>query len=404
MHVTIIFSHIGNYHIARLKAASEMCTARGWKLTAIQSIQETKEHPWGNLPEIEGFDLETLISPKQEADSLRPNLHPESPEAVAALSPCLDRLQPDVLIIPGWGFPLSQAALRWSQRHRVPAVLMSESKYDDEKRTWWKERLKYWLYIRKYATALVGGPAHKDYLFRLGFKHRIFYGYDAVDNAYFAQQAEIAQTNPVLTRQQNPLIPHKPYFLSVTRLISRKNMLRFVEAFSHYVDKVSVQQAWPLIICGSGEELENIQQLIVQKHLQSLVHFPGFLTYQQIGSWYGLAGAFVHPALVEQWGLVVNEACAAGLPIVCSSTVGACDSLVKDGQNGFTFTPQQTDDITQALLKMHATSDHDRLAMGQHSQQLVSHHGPEHFASGLMQAIYTALPSLSKASNKDLTQ
>ena len=186
MHVAIIFSHIGNYHIARLKAASKMCQARGWKLTAIQSIKDSKEHPWGDLPEVEEFDLKTLISPLQNNGSS--DLHPESPKAVAALTPCLDALQPDVLVIPGWGFPLSQAALRWSQRHQAPAVLMSESKYDDEKRIWWKEQLKYWLYVRKYTTALVGGPAHKDYLVRLGFERdRIFYGYDAVDNDYFTQ-------------------------------------------------------------------------------------------------------------------------------------------------------------------------------------------------------------------------
>jgi 1,2-diacylglycerol 3-alpha-glucosyltransferase len=95
--------------------------------------------------------------------------------------------------------------------------------------------------------------------------------------------------------------------------------------------------------------------------------------------------------LVEQWGLVVNEACAAGLPIVCSNTVGACDSLVKEGQNGFIFNPQSTEEMSQALLKIHSIDKCDRTAMGQCSQRLVAQHSPEQFAEGLLKAIRLSL-------------
>ncbi|MDV3351368.1 glycosyltransferase family 4 protein [Leptothoe sp. LEGE 181152] len=388
MHLTIIFNHIGNYHLARLRAASHVCQTNGWQLTAIQATDQTKEHPWGDLLNVEGFSLQTLL-PASKAPH---NVHPDSPEAVAALMPCLDSIKPDVLVIPGWGFPVSRAALSWCRRHQVPTILMSESKWDDEKRTWWKERLKSWLYVRKYDAALVGGPAHKDYLVQLGVScDRIFFGYDVVDNDYFIQQAAIARQNLETTRQQQPQIPNKPYFLAVTRLIPRKNMVRLIEAFAVYCDKVGIDQAWPLIICGSGEEKPLIQQLIAEQKLEHVIHLPGFLTYQQIGSWYGLAGAFVHPALIEQWGLVVNEACAAGLPILCSNTVGACHSLVKDGENGFTFDPHQTSDITQTLLNMHSMDEGDRIKMGQASQRIISQHSPERFGEGLLNAVNTAL-------------
>lgn len=399
MHVAIIFSHIGNYHLARLSAASKMCEARGWKMTAIQSIQKTKEHPWGDLAETEGFSIETLISSSENTSEKKEEsaLHPESPEAVAALTPRLNQLKPDVIAIPGWGFPLSQAALRWCQQNRVPAVLMSESKRDDEERTWWKEQLKYWLYVRKYAAALVGGAAHRDYLVQLGFeKNRIFYGYDAVDNDFFKEQANSARENATLVRQQQPQIPDKPYFLSVTRLIPRKNIARLVEAYAQYRDAVGTDDAWPLVICGSGTELPIIEQLIERHNLKELVLLPGFLTYQQIGYWYGLAGAFVHPALVEQWGLVVNEACAAGLPILCSRTVGACESLVSDGENGFAFSPEDVEEIRQALVKMHRIEKCDRKQMGQVSQQLVEQCSPAQFGQGLAEAIDVALSDASR--------
>lgn len=390
MHITIIFSHIGNYHLARLKAASKICHDQGWQLTAIQSIEKTKEHPWGDLPEVEGFTLKTLISTDSNTNSA--DTHPESPEAVAALSPCLEDIKPDVLVIPGWGFPLSQAALRWCQSHRIPAVLMSESKWDDEKRSWWKEQLKYWLYVRKYSAALVGGPAHKDYLVRLGFKRdRIFYGYDAVDNEYFAKQADIARKHPETTRQNHPTIPSRPYFLAVTRLLPRKNIIRLVKAFITYCEQIGTQNAWSLVICGSGAEQSAIQQLIADHNLENLIQLPGFMTYQQIASWYALAGAFVHPALVEQWGLVVNEACAAGIPILCSRTVGACQSLVEDGVNGFTFDPADTSNLVQNLLKIHSLDEFERSKMGQASQRNVECCSPGKFGEGFLNSVQTAL-------------
>jgi 1,2-diacylglycerol 3-alpha-glucosyltransferase len=392
MHLTILFSHIGPYHIARLKAVSMTAQAAGWQLTALQSIGQTTEHPWGDLETLEGVTLRTLLPEPDQANS-----HPECSAAVAALKPCLDEIKPDVVAIPGWGFPLSRAALKWCQQHKIPAVLMSESKRDDEKRSWWKEQLKSWLYVRKYASALVGGPAHRQYLIDLGMGgDRIFYGYDVVDNHYFREQAAITRQNSLSIRQAQPDIPDLPYFLAVTRLLPRKNITRLVEAYAHYCWQVGTQQAWHLVICGSGEQAGQIRQMTASYQLNHLVHLPGFLTYQQIAHWYALANAFVHPALVEQWGLVVNEACATGLPILCSQTVGACDSLVQDGFNGFTFNPYFSQELTQSLVAMHQLSEAERLQMGQASQQLVANLAPEKFGQGLYQAVQTALAHQAK--------
>ena len=401
IHVAIIFSHIGPYHVARLRAAQGVCQEKGWQFTAIQSIGKTEEHPWGDDAQVEDLPIRTLLKPSSTSNPSE--LHPDSAMAATAVEFCLEELEPDVLVIPGWGFKLSRAALRWCRRRNVLAILMSESKQDDELRIWWKERLKSWLYVRKYAAAIVGGTAHKHYLVALGMKgDRIFYGYDTIDNKYFIQQSEAVRQDPSLARQQHEVL-ERPYFLSVTRLIPRKNVVRLVEAFSNYRDAVGTDEAWNLAICGSGTDRQAIEQLILDKNLNDLVHLPGFLTYQQIAQWYGLANAFVHPALVEQWGLVVNEACASGLPVLCSRTVGACSTLVQQAVNGFTFDPNSTAGITDALLKMHRTSQEDRVAMGKSSQRIVAQYGPEQFGLGLYNAIASALSTHPNSTNQSKT-
>lgn len=380
MHIVIFFINIGSYHAARLRAAYSACRQKGWNFTALQVTDNTLEHPWGDLEQEITFPLKTLL-PK---DYTSLNLE----QAAAVLPSFLDNLQPNAVVIPGWGFPISRAALSWCKRHKVPAIVMSETKWDDEPRQWWKELLKFWLYIRKFDAALVGGELHRNYLMKLGFpRDRIFFGYDAVDNDYFTKCAEVARFAPDAARLRQPEIPTKPYFIVVTRLVQRKNVYRLVEAFAAYRQQIGAEKAWDLVICGSGEEESAIRNLIIEKQLHNCVHLTGFISYQAIGDWYGLANAFIHPALQEQWGLVLNEACAAGLPILCSRTIGASYELVQDGKNGLLFEPESWQDMTRTLLIIHKLDTTTRIKMGLLSQKNVANFSPQIFADGLINAV-----------------
>jgi glycosyltransferase involved in cell wall biosynthesis len=383
MHIVVIFINIGSYHAARLRAVYSACQQKGWSLTAIQATDNTLQHPWGDLEREITFPLKTILPQASTA------IYKEE-QAAALLPSCLDNLQPDVVVIPGWGFIISRTALSWCQHHRIPTIVMSETKWDDEKRQWWKEKVKFWLYISKFDAALVGGEMHRDYLIKLGFpQERIFLGYDAVDNDYFAKQAQLARLDAAAARRRQPKIPARPYFIVVTRLLKRKNVYRLVEAFAIYRQQIGEAQAWDLVICGNGEEEAAIRNLTLEKKLSNCVHLPGFINYQAIGDWYGLANAFVHPALQEPWGLVVNEACAAGLPIVSSRLVGASYELVKDNDNGLLFDPERTQEMTQALLTIHRMPPDVRNKMGKLSQKIVTKFSPQSFADGIFKAIST---------------
>lgn len=386
MHIVVIFINIGSYHAARLRAIDSACKQQGWDFTALQVTDNTLEHPWGNLDQEITFELKTLLPNKLTSNYLQ--------AASAILPSFLNNLKPDVLVIPGWGFTISRTALTWCRRHHKQAIVMSETKCNDEPRQWWKEKLKYWLYIRKFDAALVGGQLHRDYLVKLGFPgNRIFFGYNAVDNDYFIKQAEVARQNPIEARHRQPLIPYQPYFLVLTRLLKRKNVDSLITAFANYRRQVTIDTAWDLVICGSGEEEANIRQLINELNITNYVHLPGFIPYQALGDWYGLAGALVHPALIEPWGLVVNEACAAGLPIICSNTVGAASELVQDAKNGLLFEPRNISDITRALVSISQRNEQTRAAMGQLSQKIIANYSPKDFAEGIFKAIYNRLPN-----------
>jgi len=117
---------------------------------------------------------------------------------------------------------------------------------------------------------------------------------------------------------------------------------------------------------------------------------PGFKQYDELPAWYGLAGAFVHASTTEQWGLVVNEAMASGLPVLVSERCGCAPDLVKDGVNGFIFDPYDVERLARLMYRL-AHGDVDRDAMGRASQEIIADWGLERFADGLAKAVDVAV-------------
>lgn len=386
LHVAVMFINIGGYHAARLRAANAACQERDWDFTGLQVTNRTFQHPWGDVASEITFPLDTLLSSAGVDDAtVRPGLDAVDRVMVEAW---LDRVKPDVLALPGWGFPVTRMALRWCRRRRVRCIVMSETKWDDEPRRWWKEALKAILYVRQFDGAVVSGERQREYLVRLGFApERTFVGYSTVDNDHFATGARIARADVAMAHARWPHLPRRPYFLSMTRLVPRKNVATLIRAYDAYRGLVASREPWELVICGSGDEERRLRALAAELGIAAGVHFPGFVPYEALGAWYGLAQAFVHPALIEPWGLVINEACAAGLPILCSTTVGACDALVREGRNGFVFDPREPDALTRALVEVHSLEPEQRDLMGLASQHAVAGYGAGRFGAALAAAV-----------------
>jgi 1,2-diacylglycerol 3-alpha-glucosyltransferase len=105
--------------------------------------------------------------------------------------------------------------------------------------------------------------------------------------------------------------------------------------------------------------------------------------------YYALANAFVHASTSEQWGLVVNEAIASGLPVIVSNRCGCTPELVKG--NGFTFNPTNEKELTARLLEMASLSDKERKNLGDTSYRIAANFAPERFGEGLERATSVAM-------------
>ena len=267
---------------------------------------------------------------------------------------------------------------------------MSESKEDDSPRVWWKEIAKRHLWVRHFSAAIVGGTRHVNYLQRLGMSDdRIFRGYDTVDNGYFVDQVD-----QLRSADRSPLVVEhvggQKYFLAANRFIRRKNLDTLIHAFHQFAENHETADQWSLVLLGDGPDLPYLKQLTERLDVGSRVLFPGFMSYEDICRWYASAEVFVHPAKSEQWGLVVNEAMAAGLPVLLSNACGCFPDLMVEEQTGFSFSPDNTDELASRMTRL-AGDPELRTKMGHAAREHIQQHfEPAEFGRGLAAAIDAA--------------
>jgi glycosyltransferase involved in cell wall biosynthesis len=346
-------------------------------VVAVETARTSTEYAWDYVETGKDFPRESLAMRGGERQPIA------VAEIAERLGGVLRRYAADVVAIPGWSSRVAFAARSWCARNGIPSVLMSESQAIDQPRNWFKEFVKR-QYSRGFGAALVGGSRHIEYLVGLRIpEERIFLGYDAVDNEYFARGARDSRSNADRLRRQLSL-PNR-YFLASSRFIEKKNLPFLLRAFAAYHSQCSDSHPWDLVLLGDGPMRGEVEKLAGELRILHAVRLPGFKQYGELPCYYGLAGAFLHASSTEQWGLVVNEAMAAGLPVIVSQRCGCVPELVHDGANGFACDPFQTEDWARRMAELSSNTEILE-SFGKQSEKIVREWGPDRFARGLEHA------------------
>ena len=383
MRIAVVVHRIGPYHFARLRAAGK----RG-QLTAVELSGADHTYRWDKVEGVDSFRRVTVF-PDSDVDG------EPSARVVARVWSTLDRLDPDVVVVAGWSETGFLASLAWALRRRRHTVLMSESTAFDERRRWWRELAKSRV-VRLFGAALVGGTPHAEYAAGLGVRpERIFPGYDVVDNAHFAAGADAARADDAAERARLGL-PAR-YLLASARFVPKKNLERLLIGYARY--RSEGDDPLDLVLLGDGPLQGELVRLRNALGLDTAVRMPGFLQYADLPACYGLATAFVHASTSEQWGLVVNEAMAAGLPVLVSRRCGCARDLVSDGRNGVLFDPFDSEEIARAMLRL-CDGGSDLPAMGRASRTVIAAWTPDLFGRNLWRAVESAVGAPQPAARR----
>jgi glycosyltransferase involved in cell wall biosynthesis len=405
-----------------------------WKSEQGAGSRERGDGPGGvvSLPQAE--DLRTLCEGVEEG---------ASPLDVFLKARKLFREEKvDVAFLPSYSPARYFALFAAARSLGIRTVMMNESHAGTEQATGWKRWIKRQI-VKQFDAALLGGEPHKRHFASLGIPaDKIFTGYDAVDGEFFAQRADEIraaqkrsqesgdrgqqeeQADEVRTlssqrsqsrgskEQDRPEAEHlstlnsqpstkqsvrsayglpERYFLSLGRMVEKKNLATLIAAYGRYCDEWRVtsdesarRAPVSLVFVGSGElegalkeQARSLGLRVVDrtdagpktKRLKDeetkgpqsqaeprlsetglsqnckpntensvesdrgAVYFYGFRQIEENPVFYALAEAFVLPSLKEEWGLVVNEAMACSVPVIVSRTAGCAEDLLPGSES-----------------------------------------------------------------------
>ena len=290
--------------------------------------------------------------------------------------------QPDVIICGGWHHFTHWLALIYARMTKTPLLIWSESTLKDERSiNNIKYKLKAWI-INQADGYIVPGKAQKNYLTDLGArKDRIYIAPNAVDSNFFTSEAQIYRQQKAVWKEKLGI--DGCVIVYVGRLIDEKGLPELLEAFT----KLSPHKQVTLVIVGDGLQAKDYHSYCQQNQLDNVV-FAGFQPQSALPQYYGIADIFVFPTRSDPWGLVLNEAMAAGLAIVCSDAAGAADDLVVNESNGYLVPVGNANKLSEALQIL-VEDESLREKMGVYSQEIIANYTPQKMALGLKKAIQT---------------
>ena len=265
----------------------------------------------------------------------------------------------DAVVLGGWNQPAFWEALAWCNLLRLPVLLWVESTVNDN-RSGRHEGLKR-LLLRRASGFIVPGTASCEYLQALGIAtDRITVAPNAVDTSIFGKAA----------RDRT----HGPCRVIVVARLSRE---KGVDILLRAVEGLPVE----VLVAGSGPEEKTLRELAGPN-----VTFLGNVERDQLPQLYADADIAVVPSRSDTWGMVLNEAALAGLPLIASSIVGGARDLIEDGVNGFCVPPENPGALREALQRL-VEDEGFRRSAGARSREISARFTPRAWADAVTAAV-----------------
>jgi glycosyltransferase involved in cell wall biosynthesis len=238
-------------------------------------------------------------------------------------------------------------------------------------------------YYRRLDGVLAIGSANREFYRAIGVrKRRIFDMPYTVDNRRFMTGARLAESEREELRAGFGVNDNRPIVLYAAKFQRRKRPDDLLRAAARLKREGII---FHLLMVGSGE-METDLRALAQHLALSNIHFTGFMNQAGLPRVYAACDLFVLPSESEPWGLAVNEAMCAGLPIVTSSEIGCVPDLVHDGRNGRSFVAGDVGGLTDALRPL-LTDPDLRRRMGAASRDIIARWSYTECRAGLRAAL-----------------
>ncbi|HZP65445.1 MAG TPA: glycosyltransferase family 4 protein [Rudaea sp.] len=290
----------------------------------------------------------------------------------------------DAIILHGHQYAVNVVAFLAAKFYQVPVFVKTDTHLLLKKvgwRKWIRDR------VLKYAYKLVDGflaigTENRRYYKHLGVpEERIFHVPFAVDNDRFKKQSQLSEEKKTDIREKYGVKKGRFVVLFASKLVPGKHPELVLQAIASLNAEGANCTA---LLLGSGQMERELRELAKTCGSDGVV-FAGFVNQSDLPGVFSLADVFVLPTDNEAWGLVVNEAMCAGLPVIVSNLAGCVVDLVTE-KNGIVITVDSAASLTSALRQL-IRDDVKRREMGRHSLRIIDDWSYEQCYIGLEQAL-----------------
>ena len=286
----------------------------------------------------------------------------------------LTEFNPEAILVSGW---IDRSYLRICKRFKkdgVPVVAGCDTQWSGSLR----QRIACLiskLYLKPAIDILwVPGKPQQILAERLGYRgDACWTGLYACDWKRFASSRNAGEKATYQPRH----LYESPYFLFVGRYLEIKGIPTLLEAYSRYCEQVD--SPWNLVCAGTGPLDSRINC--------SNATNAGFIQPSDLPKIMVEANCFILPSQYEPWGVVLQEAAASGLPLICSKAWGSGHHLIEQEVNGLRFTPGNIQELTDSMVWIHKTPTHALARMADRSFELSKQYTPEIWAQTLIKGI-----------------
>jgi glycosyltransferase involved in cell wall biosynthesis len=207
-----------------------------------------------------------------------------------------------------------------------------------------RRRFREWL-VHRCDGFIANSSETKKYLYELGADpDRVFISIQTIDVHKWKRSAEIWRDSKDEIKSELGL--KNKVILYVGILEQRKGIHFLLEAYRNVIENLKNTS---ILIIGGGSEEVRLKEYCRQNGLAENVVFAGYKQPSELPKYYALSDLFIFPTLWDPFGLVVIEALASGLPVLCSFYAGAAEDLIREGNNGYILEPRDIEKMSLLL-------------------------------------------------------
>lgn len=226
----------------------------------------------------------------------------------------LNYFSPDVVITAGF-FPTAILAFIWCKLKRRKHIAFTDATIQSEENLSFAHKLI--RIIVYYFTEAFIGASQKSLALYQNYKvdkSKLFLSPLCINNNIYEEARKIKKKYDLIFSGQ---------------FIDRKMPFFFAEV----VRLVNEVLPCTVLLIGSGDLKDTLLNTL--QNLNIDYTYPGYIQQNELPAKYGASKILIFPTKADPWGVVANEACAAGLPVITCENAGAANELIIHNYNGY---------------------------------------------------------------------